>query len=90
MVHKQSLEAQKKRLQNRINKKAHRILTNKQKFFDRLIKETVYIAPHETVLSAYTTYKWNYEVVRVMELKIIQPGEVLSNCYGTGSLQSQT
>jgi len=90
MVHKQSLESQKKRLQNRLNRKAHKILKNKQKFFDRRLKETVYIASHETVLSASTNYEWMWQRFPMMELKIIQPGEVLTNQQGTGSLQNPT
>jgi len=90
MVHRRTIKAEKKRLQNRLKRKAHKILTNEQKHFDNLLKETTYIATHETVLSASTSYRWIHELIPLMELKIIQPGEVLSETRGEGSLQNPT
>lgn len=88
MVHKKSLKAQKRQLEKQLIRKAHKLITNKQKTFDNLIKETIYTASHETVLSASTTYTWLHERIPLMELKIIQPGEVLTETRGQGSLQT--
>lgn len=89
MPHRRTLQSEKIRLQRKLIRQARNNILNDMKNYDEEIRETCYKADHEIYLTSFIKFRLEHlkDTIQMNNDMLIEPGEVLTNIMGEGTLQ---